>query len=359
MRKAAYFLLILLTGYVAGMYANPALMVLTAAQLLLAAGMAAQPRYFLRHLTFSAPRGTAVAEQGEACQVRLTVKNDGHMPVGRIRLEILGEFQNLTVTREKFTGACAQGETILQIPVSTEHCGILLSQAARVTVYDYLSLFRKKKKTDLSWKTLIFPGEYSLNLRFSDGGGDEGGEALEVSPLPAEGGYELRQIREYREGDPIRHIHWNQTAKTDTLWIREYQEEARPKVRLLLEMTGLHQMPPANRDAFYQTAYALLAGILDCHMAVLVHWRDGITGKMEYREILKKEQRMELFARLYEAEEEDKEGGRQRETEGPEGNYDNLFRLLPDLSWYLGDRLIFRFSKENLGTELTEKVFTI
>ena len=170
MRKAAYFLLILLTGYVAGMYANPALMVLTAAQLLLAAGMAAQPRYFLRHLTFSAPRGTAVAEQGEACQVRLTVKNDGHMPVGRIRLEILGEFQNLTVTREKFTGACAQGETILQIPVSTEHCGILLSQAARVTVYDYLSLFRKKKKTDLSWKTLIFPGEYSLNLRFSDGG---------------------------------------------------------------------------------------------------------------------------------------------------------------------------------------------
>ena len=171
MRKAAYFLLILLTGYVAGMYANPALMVLTAAQLLLAAGMAAQPRYFLRHLTFSAPRGTAVAEQGEACQVRLAVKNDGHMPVGRIRLEILGEFQNLTVTREKFTGACAQGETILQIPVSTEHCGILLSQAARVTVYDYLSLFRKKKKTDLSWKTLIFPGEYSLNLRFSDGGG--------------------------------------------------------------------------------------------------------------------------------------------------------------------------------------------
>ena len=219
MRKAAYFLLILLTGYVAGMYANPALMVLTAAQLLLAAGMAAQPRYFLRHLTFSAPRGTAVAEQGEACQVRLTVKNDGHMPVGRIRLEILGEFQKLTVTREKFTGACAQGETILQIPVSTEHCGILLSQAARVTVYDYLSLFRKKKKTDLSWKTLIFPGEYSLNLRFSDGGGDEGGEALEVSPLPAEGGYEIRQIREYREGDPIRHIHWNQTAKTDTLWI--------------------------------------------------------------------------------------------------------------------------------------------
>ena len=42
MRKAAYFLLILLTGYVAGMYANPALMVLTAAQLLLAAGMAAK-----------------------------------------------------------------------------------------------------------------------------------------------------------------------------------------------------------------------------------------------------------------------------------------------------------------------------
>ncbi len=37
MRKAAYFLLILLTGYVAGMYANPAL-VPTAAQLLLAAG---------------------------------------------------------------------------------------------------------------------------------------------------------------------------------------------------------------------------------------------------------------------------------------------------------------------------------
>ena len=291
-----------------------------------------------------------MAEQGEACQVRLTVKNDGHMPVGRIRLEILGEFQNLTVTRGKFTGALRPGgRPYCRFPSPQSTVGFFFHRAVRVTVYDYLSLFRKKKKMDLSWKTLIFPGEYSLNLRFSDGGGDEGGEALEVSPLPAEGGYEIRQIREYREGDPIRHIHWNQTAKTDTLWIREYQEEARPKVRLLLEMTGLHQMPPVNRDAFYQTAYALLAGILDCHMAVLVHWRDGITGKMEYREILKKEQRMELFARLYEAEEEDKEGGRQRETEGPEGNYDNLFRLLPDLSWYPGRPADFPLFKRKSG----------
>lgn len=91
MRKAACFLFLLLTGYVAGMYASPALMVLTAAQILLTAGMAAQPRYFLRHLTFSAPEGVVAAEQGEVCQVRLSVKNDGHMPVGRFRLEILRE----------------------------------------------------------------------------------------------------------------------------------------------------------------------------------------------------------------------------------------------------------------------------
>ena len=60
MRKAAYFLLILLTGYVAGMYANPALMVLTAAQAFAGGGNGGAAPLF-------SPASDFFGAQGDCC----------------------------------------------------------------------------------------------------------------------------------------------------------------------------------------------------------------------------------------------------------------------------------------------------
>jgi uncharacterized protein (DUF58 family) len=42
-------------------------------------------------------------------------------------------------------------------------------------------------------------------------------------------------VRPYRRGDPIRRIHWSQTAKHDRLMVCELQSHARPRVQIVLD----------------------------------------------------------------------------------------------------------------------------
>lgn len=48
-------------------------------------------------------------------------------------------------------------------------------------------------------------------------------------------GPEVDGIREYREGDPLRHIHWRSTARRGTLVVRRFLREGSPRATLLLD----------------------------------------------------------------------------------------------------------------------------
>ena len=66
---------------------------------------------------------------------------------------------------------------------------------------------------------------------------------LEPSSFPSEAlheravtgaGQEYMGVREYRPGDPPRHIHWRTSARTGGLAVREYEQQAQSRVALVL-----------------------------------------------------------------------------------------------------------------------------
>ena len=65
---------------------------------------------------------------------------------------------------------------------------------------------------------------------------------------PGESDQEIRQIREYRPGDARRFIHWNQSARTGDLWIKEYERQEEPCAVLLLDSGA--SGPPQGADAW-------------------------------------------------------------------------------------------------------------
>lgn len=108
-------------------------------------------------------------------------------------------------------------------------------------------------------------------------------DGAEEDVKPARGGTsgEFLRLREYAAGDPYRQIHWNQTARTGTLWIKEYQREQDRTVLLSLDLRSRKRRKAPELDAFFEVLSALTLGILHQGASVCVQWleKDGQPGK--------------------------------------------------------------------------------
>jgi uncharacterized protein (DUF58 family) len=107
---------------------------------------------------------------------------------------------------------------------------------------------------------LVYPryftfGELSLPMgrRYQPGG----------IPLASVVGDSLEFIgtREYREGDPLRKIHWRSWARVGRPVVKEYQEEYFSRIALVLD-TFLHRPRPRERERF-EAAISVVASLAD------------------------------------------------------------------------------------------------
>ncbi len=86
----------------------------------------------------------------------------------------------------------------------------------QLKVYDYLALFSASRKIRQELTVAAFPNSQPMRM-------------------------------EYRPEDSWRHIHWNQSARTGRLWIKEYEEETNGMAVLGLEMQKEHRNSLSGR----------------------------------------------------------------------------------------------------------------
>lgn len=144
---------------------------------------------------------------------RTSLQLDSKFPTppvrGRIRL-------HNSLTDAKFVGQ--PGELI-----PTEHCGAMTISYDRLFVYDYLGLFCHRLNRGDTTVVYIEPKPVPAQMPPSL-------EATRVvnawRPKPGGGFSENHDLRLYRPGDDLRHIHWKMAAKTGKLIYREPIEPA-------------------------------------------------------------------------------------------------------------------------------------
>jgi uncharacterized protein (DUF58 family) len=73
-------------------------------------------------------------------------------------------------------------------------------------------------------------------------------------------GMEFAEVREYQEGDDVRYIDWNVTARTGTPYIKKHIEERELTVLLLVDLSGSEQF--CTRSRFKAEAAAEIAAVL-------------------------------------------------------------------------------------------------
>lgn len=202
-------------------------------------------------------------------------------------------------TREIY-GSCNRGESVFQFEITGRYCGIMTVGVVRLRVYDYLALFSASGKVQETVEMAVYPGGQALNLdRLFPGDWADSGFMEQTAPGSGESGSEIRQLREYRSGDSGRYIHWNQSARTGRLWVKEYEKESDARACLFLDLDGLGDGDIRKRDAFYELLSALILGLLEKVRMVRVRWYDCRRKCFEEKEVGDRGQSRELLLMLY------------------------------------------------------------
>jgi uncharacterized protein (DUF58 family) len=131
----------------------------------------------------------------------------------------------------------ARGEAETSMEIFPLRRGILCFTGVTLARPDPFGLFRSFIKVHLEQKVLILPRRYSIPpialpgaLRYQ-----EGGSALLANIGRSD---EFMALRDYRQGDPWRHIHWQSWAKTGQPIVKEFEDEFLPRCALALDTFG-------------------------------------------------------------------------------------------------------------------------
>lgn len=352
MRKLGLAAVILVTGYFAGIYRNDPLMIMAVMEVLLAVTMFALSRFFLWSLDAQLPEGEAEALRGSVYRCPIIVTNRGRIPASRFRLRLSSGYLDEEPLREDIFGGTEKTGQRLGLDVDCEHCGLASVTAEQLKVYDYLSVFCPAKKLGRRTEIAVFPQENAAKITLDRLNAYLAGQPQGASLAPFAGGNdEIRQLREYREGDAMRHVHWNLTARMDELWVREYDSERDVPLQFEADVTEL-----TNGDQYYEVLMALLCGLLREAACVRVWWRAGeeYLGAADVREVTGVK---ELLKSLYR-----RTGGFGALPHEPEAA-SSVFSLKNTeegkVSWALDGELIWTFSEETYREELGGKIFEL
>ena len=127
-----------------------------------------------------------------------------------------------------------QEEVEVRLELTPLRRGVLRFESVKIGRSDPLGLFRALRRLPLHQTTLVLPRRYRLppldlpgTLKYQDGG---------VSLASHVGqSEEFIALRDYRYGDPLRHIHWRSWAKAGKPVVKEFEDEFFVRHALVLD----------------------------------------------------------------------------------------------------------------------------
>jgi len=143
-------------------------------------------------------------------------------------------FQRVTLREGLVPALSPRGQVEVRMEILPRRRGVLRFTGASVARTDPLGLFRSCVTVPAPQTVLILPRRYNLppialpgSMRYQ-----EGGVALAANVGRSD---EFVALREYRRGDPLRHIHWRSWAKAGRPIVKEFEDEFFVRHALVLD----------------------------------------------------------------------------------------------------------------------------
>ena len=275
MKHYIFVVLLGLTWYLAGIYKSLSLMIFSIFELLIFVVLILTSFYNKSNIEILFDSDKDAIISGKRSKFNIITKNNGKIPISRffIPLKIKYKNSNEKEQEQKIMGGAKIGEDILSFEYVIDDCGVLECCANKALVYDQISMYSVWKNLKLKKEIIVLPD--TKPLRFTDKLGSNSGYNSGMDIVANKSGFssEFDQIREYRDGDSYKNIHWKLSSKTDDIMIKTFKDEVKENANVLIDATSIEGKSLKELSAFYSLIYSTLKGLLNVYSNIGVEYK--------------------------------------------------------------------------------------
>ena len=179
------------------------------------------------------PQAQALPIEGGTVEVRLTVTNRGRLPRYFIKVTEGCPLEGPEARSKAFLLPTVRGQSDVRFSY-TAACyrrGRYTSATAVLEAAAPLGLFVHRRRYDLPLPVTVYPAYYEMGgvLVTSDVSAEDG------QMVKANAASDFYGSREYQRGDPLRHIHWRNTARLGQFVVKEFEEPSQGSIAVAFE----------------------------------------------------------------------------------------------------------------------------
>ena len=361
MKSITTLLIILILWYVAGIFRQTYIMTLAVCIGLLIVVLTVLSIIQKKKLSVTLKREKTVTIKDVERAITIRNLNRSRLPVNRYRLTVSMRYttDKKCVKKKLFgcsAGKSADNDETSEFYVKAPYCGVVEIELEKLRVYDPFSVFCSNKKLHEKGTLLVFPVETKMNIITQPYGSFDD---LPLTDTPSvklgDDHSEIRQIREYRPGDLTRYIHRNYSARTDSIWVKEFCKENDRIIDLFLDASTPEAAETEAMDAFYELVYSVVCAMLDKDVMLCMHWYDNEKKQLVSFDVQSRDDCPEMLGRLYIA---DKRCHTQFSSFLPQDRRGTML-INSRLEWFFSDRAVHRFGRQSIKKELSSISFRL
>jgi len=168
------------------------------------------PGMFTKSILLSAP---PVLEKDAVGILTITTVHKKSFPVRCLNVKLRVTGDDFAVNTQIICSG--EADSRREITIDTSKTGLTKFEISRLLTISLIGLFSVRVKTESSASVLVLPPPIKPENTVALPRG------FILRPKPGGGFSEEHDMRNYRQGDPVRSIHWKLSAKFDSLIIRE------------------------------------------------------------------------------------------------------------------------------------------
>lgn len=356
MKKFTFLAIMAVTLYFAGIYRQKPMLIMLVMEIIVILIMMILPHILKNKVNVGFLKKNKSTEKNSELICQIDVSNKNKLPINKFETQISFQYDDKKSKVKKSLYGCADtgNDNIIEFCFVAPYCGNVSVNIKKIKIYDYLSVFACRKRINSEMNIMVFPKEKPLNIEISPHGEYEGDNAVSTLLKQSEDAYtDIKQLREYRDGDSNRFIHWNYSARTESLWVKEYEQETGLDFSIFLDTSYPKKPDCTEYDAFYEIVSSIILGLLKNNVVVNAYWSDRKIHKIRNMEIKTSKQCTELLSELYKSETEYSDND--NNIQKPECQ----MKFNMSLEWYLNNQIIYRFSRTNFEDEIIKNNFIL